>query len=104
MTIMNEVIENSIIFSEKGTEIVVEGTIDGDFYKMIVTDNGMGMDKKSINKIDTFKQFSKDVYRQEGIGIGLAVVKKTLKMFDGYLTVTGKENEYMKVEFGIPIA
>ncbi len=103
-TILDELIENSTKFSEKGTEIRVEGFADGNYYKTKIIDNGFGMDKKSIKDIASFKQFANEIYQQEGIGIGLALVKQTLKMFDGFITIDSKKNQYTQVEFGIPLA
>ena len=103
-TIINELIENALKFSENGTEINVKGFVDGDYYKTKIFNNGSGMDKKSIREIDSFKQFSKNIYEKEGIGIGLALVKNTLKIFNGYMTIDSKENQYTLVEFGVPLA
>lgn len=103
-TVINELIENAIKFSEKGTEINVKGFVHGNYYKTVIFDKGSGMNKKSIKKIDLFKQFSKEVYQQEGMGIGLSLVKKTLKIFDGYMTIDSKENHSTQIEFGIPLA
>jgi signal transduction histidine kinase len=102
--ILNELIENSTKFSEKGTKITVEGFVDGDYYKTKVMDNGFGMDNKSVKEIDSFKQFSNEIYQREGIGIGLALVKQTIKIFDGFITIDSKKNQYAQVEFGIPLA
>ena len=103
-TILNELIENSVKFSEKGTKISVKGFVDGNYYKTKVVDNGSGLDKKSIKNIGLFNQFSKEKYMQEGLGIGLEVVKKSLKMFDGYMNIKSIENQFTQVEFGIPLA
>lgn len=102
-TILTEIIENAIKFSVKGTVINIHGQVEGEYFVTKIDDQGSGMDKNSINSIDSFKQFSKDIYRQEGLGIGLALVKKTVKMFNGYLNVEGEENKYTSVEFGIPL-
>jgi len=101
--ILDELIENSTKFSEKGTEIIVKGFIDGDNYKTRIIDNGLGMEYKSTKKINSFKQFSKEIYEREGLGIGLALVKQILKMFDGFMTIDSRINQYTQVEFGISL-
>lgn len=102
-TIVYELFENSIKFSGKGNEIIIKGFVDGSFYRTLIFDNGVGMDKKSLKEISSFKQFSKNVYAQEGVGIGLAFIKKVLQMFDGHINIASEENQSTQIEFWIPL-
>ncbi|MCK9279366.1 MAG: response regulator [Melioribacteraceae bacterium] len=103
-TILYELLENSILFSEKGTSILVRGWIEDQYYKIKIHDHGSGMDKKSINNIDLLNQFSKNIYDHDGMGVGLSLAKKSLKYFNGYLKIESKEDHFTIVEIGIPIA
>ena len=102
-TIVNELFENSIKFSGYGSEIIIKGFVDGSFYRTMIFDNGVGMDKKSLKEISSFKQFSKNIYAQEGVGIGLAFIKKVLQIFDGHINIASEENQSTQIEFWIPL-
>lgn len=102
-TIVYELFENSIKFSGKGSKIIIKGFVDGSFYRTMIYDSGVGMDKKSLKEISSFKQFSQNVYAQEGVGIGLAFIKKVLQMFDGHINIAGEENQSTQIEFWIPL-
>ena len=101
--ILLELVENSLIFSKTGSPVELRGYVDGDYYKTSVYDEGNGIDKKSLKSIGILNQFSKEIYDQEGLGIGLVLVKEIVKLFNGYLTLDSKENEFTKVEFAIPL-
>ncbi len=103
-TILYEVLENSVLFSEKGSSILVKGWIEDEHYKIRIHDHGIGMNKKSINNIELFNQFSKNIYEHDGMGVGLSLAKKTLKYYNGYLAIDSKVDQYTVVEFGIPLA
>lgn len=103
-SIICELVENSLKFSKAGTTVCLKGFVNGHYYKTSVHDKGSGIDKISLKNIGIFNQFSKEIYDQEGLGIGLALVKAILKLFNGYMTIDSKENEFTAVEFGIPLA
>ncbi len=77
--------------------------MDGDFYKIVVQDNGIGFDEQFREEI--FKLFhrlnSKDRY--EGTGIGLALVKKIIEKHQGLVVAHGKPGEGATFELVLPV-
>jgi Signal transduction histidine kinase len=62
------------------------------FYKIIITDNGIGFDDQYAKKI--FQPFyhlhGKSDY--EGNGFGLSICKKIMEKHNGIISASGKEN------------
>lgn len=67
---------------------------EGDYWRIIVQDNGIGFDEKYTDKIFTIFQRLNDRTAYEGTGIGLAIAKKIIEKHNGLITAksegTGK--------------
>ena len=92
--VWQNLISNAIKFCpDKGGKISIK--VEGSYglIKVSVADNGIGMSEEVLGKIyDKFYQA--DTSRsKEGNGLGLALVKRILKICDGTIAVTSKENE-----------
>jgi signal transduction histidine kinase len=91
--ILNNLVTNSIKYTDKEKikiEIII--TEEHDFYKIIVTDNGIGISKENQKVI--FNLFtvvdSVDRFGVKGTGIGLATVKKLIEDLGGAIKVESK--------------
>lgn len=67
--------------------------IDTLFWKISITDNGIGFDEKYIDKIFTIFQRLEGRSSCEGTGIGLSVCKKICEANGGFITAKSKEGE-----------
>lgn len=101
--ILKELVENALKFSLKGSIISITGEIKGNFYITRVKDNGCGIEDTSLREIQALKQFAEEKYLKEGVGMGLALARKILKVDGGYLNLESKLNESTTVEFGVPL-
>jgi len=102
--IVNELVENSIKYSNEGSIIHIIGQSSDKFYKTIVKDTGTGIKSIGVEKISPFNQFGKENETKEGLGLGLAIVKKIVELNNGYIKIDSKENSHTTFEFGIPLA
>lgn len=86
------IIQNAIKFSPQGSEIAVR-LHGGDSAVVEIQDHGCGMTDEAIGRIfDRFYQADKS-RKQEGVGLGLCLVKRILDMMGGTVTVTSKVGE-----------
>jgi len=88
--VLINLISNAIKYNDKNaTEIEIGVSEDDSFYRFYVQDNGPGITEEQQKKI--FKLFeigtTKDKFGRTGNGIGLAIVKKTLKKAGGSIKV-----------------
>ncbi|MDP2036915.1 MAG: response regulator [Ignavibacteria bacterium] len=101
--ILKELVENALKFSPRGAHVNITGEKNGKYYTTKVKDTGCGIAETSIKEIHALKQFSDEKYLKEGVGLGLALVQKILKIDGGYLNLESKLNESTVVEFGVPL-
>ncbi len=101
--VFQNLIENSIKYRriDGSPKIEIAARRKDDYYWFSVSDNGIGIDKDDIPKI--FTLFSQINNKNEGSGIGLAVVQKIIIQLNGFLEVESDVNKGTTVYFSIPI-
>ncbi|MEI9908301.1 MAG: ATP-binding protein [Bacteroidota bacterium] len=75
-----------------GNEIVTDTVLpqNGEFWKLRISDNGIGFDQKYEHKIFELFQRLHGRSKYEGTGIGLAICKKIVHNHKGAITATGQ--------------
>lgn len=80
------IIQNAIKFSPNGSEIAVRTSLNGSIH-VEIEDHGCGMSEEAQKRIfDKFYQADKS-RKQEGVGLGLSLVKRILDMMGGTVSV-----------------
>lgn len=82
LKVSDELASNAFKFSKDGTKIKVRTEILGGFYVLTVEDNGIGFDLTKLNEIGGFKQFGRKKMEQQGMGLGLAIIKLVCQRFN----------------------
>lgn len=82
--VFNNLVGNSIKFTEKGTICVKAGIRDISAF-IEVSDTGIGMNETELSQIfDKFKQLDDSITRKfEGSGLGLAISRKIMRLLGG---------------------
>ena len=101
--IIEELLENALKFSPSGSIIKIETLIEDNYYKIIITDNGIGMNEDQISRISPFIQFKRDLFDRKGNGLGLVIIKKLSSIYNGSVSIKSKMNDYTSVEIGLPM-
>ena len=91
--------EKSFSLSEHGS-IIIRSYIQDSFTVLEVEDNGVGMDKDGQNK--AFEAFF--TKKANGIGLGLAFVKKTMNEHDGIARLESEAGLWCRVSLLFPTA
>lgn len=116
--LFQNLILNSLKFSREGIrpEIKIKGvfleeksfsapaTQAGAYYRISVSDNGIGFDEVYAERIfEIFQRLNqKDAY--EGSGIGLSIVKKIIDRHNGLIQATSKNGEGAVFTFILPVS
>jgi signal transduction histidine kinase len=85
--IVEELVDNAFKFSRKGTPVIVEFKAEG---VLVVSDCGRGMTEKEISEIGVFQQFERKTHEQQGLGLGLMLVKKLAELNRAELVIRAR--------------
>jgi signal transduction histidine kinase len=87
-------IANSLKFHRKDVppRITIRHTRDPKYYRISIEDNGIGIDKKDIERI--FAPFTRlEEVSTEGLGLGLSIVKRLTEGLGGFVSVRSHNNK-----------
>lgn len=102
--IITELLKNAFKFSKQGQKIVISMDIDEDFIQLAIKDFGQGMSQKQINSIGAYQQFERNIYEQQGVGLGLIISKRLVELHDGTFKIESEIDRGTKVLFKLPLA
>ncbi|WP_094228695.1 PAS domain-containing sensor histidine kinase [Methanolobus psychrotolerans] len=103
--ILYHLASNAIKFTHEKGYVTIKAQRCGDFVQVSVKDTGIGISDDDMNKLfHPFKQLHSQLNRKyEGIGAGLAIVKKFVEMHGGEIRVESKERDGSIFSFLIPV-
>ncbi|MGL5330581.1 MAG: sensor histidine kinase, partial [Peptostreptococcaceae bacterium] len=103
--IILNLLSNAIKFSKKHGQILCNINKENDTLVISIKDNGIGIDKENLDKIfEKFAQVEDTFIRKnEGSGIGLALVKSFVDLHGGSIEVDSKVNEGSIFTIKLPI-
>lgn len=103
MIIVNELIDNAFKFSERDDEIVVKLSKVDNIAELSIFNKGTAISPENLSKIGAFRQFDRDVHNQEGIGLGLTIVRRFIDFYEGRFYIENAEDNFVNVTATIPI-
>lgn len=101
--VFQNLISNSIKFSDKPKgKINVGCSNEGRYWKFSVEDNGPGIEEKYFDKAFQIFQTLQARDKKEGTGVGLSLVRKIVKLYNGNVWIESKVGEGTTVFFTLP--
>ncbi len=104
MKLLQEIADNCFKYSETGTKVSVGTNIEKNNYYITFEDAGIGLKTDDIGDIDAYIQFERTQNEQQGLGLGLSIVRKILDIYRGTIEFKSEPEKYTKVLVSIPIA
>ncbi len=101
--ILEELLNNAFKFSEPGSLVSVKTELQEQTFCLAITDQGIGMTADQIALIGAYMQFERAQLEQQGVGLGLALVKRMVELHHGTLTITSAIEEQTTVVVQLPI-
>lgn len=104
--IVSNLLNNAAKYTPPGGQIGLSGRTAGEFAEIEVSDNGIGIPEDMRSKIfDLFTQVKSPTERaQEGLGIGLALVKQLVELHGGSISLDSSEmNSGSRFQVRLPI-
>jgi signal transduction histidine kinase len=75
LVVLQQLAENAFKFSEAGSLVHVRLESEGGQAVITVSDRGRGMPEAQRSAVAAFRQFERDRYEQQGVGVGLRIVQ-----------------------------
>ena len=100
---MSQIIENAFKFSKDGTRVNISSEVKNTVGFILVQDHGRGMSEDQIQKIHAFMQFDRERHEQQGLGLGLMITKRLLKIHDGKLEITSGLGQGTTLAITLPL-
>jgi PAS domain S-box-containing protein len=90
--IIVNLVQNAVKFSPEGSEISASLAQSGDFARLVVTDNGIGISEELLPFIfDRFRQADSSTKRAySGLGLGLTIVRNLVELHGGTIDATSE--------------
>lgn len=99
--ILHNIIENAIVFSKnRDPWVEVKITQEKNSLKIVVKDNGMGIEEKYLANI--LNMYFRANENAQGNGLGLYVAKKSIEKLKGKIYIDSKINEFTEVTIMLP--
>ncbi|MGH2566713.1 MAG: sensor histidine kinase, partial [Bacteroidota bacterium] len=102
--IVEELVDNALKFSKVGSPVFVVVAKSDEGFVVSVTDRGRGMSVQQIKEIGAFVQFERNIYEQQGMGLGLILAKKLALLHGGELNVQSEIGTGTTVRVKLPQA
>lgn len=84
---VDELLDNAFKFSEPGEKISVTGRVSGQSYTLCIRDDGRGIHPEQIQNIGALMQFDRWFYEQQGLGLGLTIVRRLAELYGAEFTI-----------------
>jgi signal transduction histidine kinase len=101
---VEELVQNAFKFSSANTPVVVKLTETGSAATLSVSDTGRGFSTEHINKVGAYMQFDRKLHEQQGLGLGLTIVRRLSEIHGGTLTIQSEKGTGTTVSIKFPRA
>lgn len=105
MTILRNLVSNSLKFTPEGGSVSIEAIRNDDFAEIRVVDSGIGIPKDKLEKLFQLED-KKSTYGtsgEKGLGLGLQLVHEFLEMNNGSIKVESKEGNGTTFIISLPL-
>jgi two-component system sensor histidine kinase/response regulator len=89
--VVNELVHNALKFSEAGSPLQVKLTEIFNGVALVVSDKGRGFSTEQITRIGAYIQFDRKKHEQQGLGLGLTIVKRLMELHGGTLSIESEK-------------
>jgi signal transduction histidine kinase len=102
--IFRNLISNAIKYSNPGGQIIISAIEGKKFVEIEVTDYGVGISKKTQEKLFKIDEFQSTIGtdNEHGTGLGLLFCKEFIGMHGGKIQIESEQGKGCKIKFNLP--
>ena len=103
--VFSNLVKNALTFTNHGGHVTIHGSLESDFVKVAVKDDGLGIPANELPYIfERFYQVESHLTRKHGgMGLGLSVAKVMIEMHGGRIWVESTEDVGSTFTFLVPL-
>jgi len=102
--IVEELVQNAFKFSSAHTPVRVTLADWDNAVTLSVSDGGRGFSTEHITKVGAYMQFDRKLHEQQGLGLGLTIVRRLTELHGGTLTIQSDKGGGTLVTVKLPKA
>lgn len=103
--ILNNLLSNAVKYNNPGGKVYIDANIKGDSVVITVKDTGIGIEEEDIARL--FEEFmrvkSPQTKNISGSGLGLSIVKRIVKLYNGTISVESKPGDGSVFTITLPV-
>jgi signal transduction histidine kinase len=103
--VLSNLVKNALTFTNHGGHVTIHGSLESDFVRVAVKDDGLGIPVNELPHIfERFYQVESHLTRKHGgMGLGLSVAKVMVEMHGGRIWVESTEDVGSTFIFLVPL-
>ncbi|MSR67107.1 MAG: hybrid sensor histidine kinase/response regulator [Pedosphaera sp.] len=102
--IVDELVQNGFKFSSTGQRVRVELAEFPESLNLTVNNLGRGFSTEQIAKVGAYMQFDRKLHEQQGLGLGLTIVRRLTELHGGTLAIQSEPGGGTTVHVKLPNA
>jgi signal transduction histidine kinase len=100
--IVEELVQNAFKFSSAGSRVRVTLADADQHVALTILDNGRGFSTEHITKVGAYMQFDRKLHEQQGLGLGLTIVRRLTELHGGTLVIHSEKGTGTSVSVRLP--
>ena len=100
--IVEELLQNAFKFSSANSIVRVVFSDSENSVLLSVSDHGRGFSTEHITKVGAYMQFDRKLHEQQGLGLGLTIVRRLTELHGGTLTIQSQKGAGTVVTVKLP--
>lgn len=104
--IVSNLVSNAVKYLNPGGNLFLTAKIENNLLELIVADNGIGIPENEVVNLFTkfYRASNAESHQTEGTGLGLYIVKQSVELLGGEISVVTAENQGAKFIVSIPVS
>jgi two-component system sensor histidine kinase/response regulator len=101
--LVEELVDNACSFSAAGTPVRVRTRRIGANLQLRIGDTGRGITAEQLKHLGAFRQFERSRFEQQGLGVGLFIVRQILRRLGGELSIESLPGTGTTCQVALPV-